>query len=237
MFQPMADFLVSIDALFPETPSAVLVITAHWETDKVSLTSGEEPKLIYDYYNFPSEMYQLTYPAYGKPELAARISSLLSKAGIDSTLDEDHGFDHGVFVPLKVIYPTANIPVVAMSLEQHLDPARHSAIGAALRTLRDEGVLIIGSGMSYHNLSNFADGGHAAKEFDEWLSRILNGNASERSEQLNNWQSAPSARIAHPREEHLLPLMVASGAGSDLPAKKIWCGSVGNTRVSAWWFD
>ena len=237
MFQPMADFLSSINDFLPAKPTAILLVSAHWETVEVTLTSGARPQLIYDYYGFPEDTYSLTYPAPGCPGLAARAAGLLADAGIDCALDAQHGWDHGVFIPLKVIYPDAGIPVVAMSLQSDMAPAAHIAIGRALAPLRDDGILLIGSGMSYHNLNQFADAPVASSRFDNWLDMALAGSAAHRAEHLARWSRAPCARLAHPREEHLLPLMVASGAGSDLPATRIWEGSVGGSRISSWAFS
>ena len=236
MFEPMAEFLGTVPSLLPAAPKAILVVTAHWETDVVTVTGGPRPELIYDYYGFPKETYELQYQAPAEPALARRAAQLLSNAQIDVKVDDAYGWDHGVFIPLMVMYPSAEIPVVAMSLRIGLDAAFHCAVGAALRPLRDEGVLIVGSGMSYHNLREMR-GVAAAATFDRWLDQALAGDARHRAAQLSRWASAPAGRAAHPREEHLLPLMVASGAGSDLPATKVWEGAVVETRVSAWTFD
>ena len=237
VFQPMADFLASIDRILPSEPSTILLITAHWETPLVTFTGGNRPNLIYDYFGFPKDMYNLTYPASGNPEVARRAAELLGSARIDCNIDPEYGWDHGVFIPLKVIYPNANIPIVAMSLEETLDPNLHVSIGHALTPLRDEGVLILGSGMSYHNLHQILGDGNGSVEFDQWLDNALAGDHAHRKASLNRWNSAPSARKAHPREEHLLPLMVASGAGSDEPAIKLWEGAADKTRLSAWAFN
>jgi aromatic ring-opening dioxygenase catalytic subunit (LigB family) len=238
MFADMQVFLEGLRQTLPATPKAILVITAHWETDVVSLTGSARPELIYDYYGFPPETYSLQYAAPASPELAAQAAALLQKAGIANKVEPAYGWDHGVFIPLKVMFPQADIPVVAMSLQAGLDPLAHAAVGRALRPLRDEGVLIVGSGMSYHNLRDFRGGGgrRASEEFDAWLDTALAGDDAHRSAQLAQWSRAPSGRASHPREEHLLPLMVASGAGSDLPAHKMWSGDAGDTRVSAWSF-
>ncbi len=236
MFGPMGEFLAGFNALLPARPRAILVITAHWEEPVVTLTGGASPALIYDYYGFPKETYALTYPAPGAPALVAQAAGLLRGAGIEVAVDPAYGWDHGVFIPLKVMYPQADIPVVAMSLKTGLDPQAHSAMGAALRPLREEGVLIVGSGMSYHNLRQLGNGPAAAK-FDHWLDGALQGDAAHRSEHLARWAAAPAGRLSHPREEHLLPLMVASGAGSDAPGRKLWSGLVGPTAVAAWAFD
>jgi aromatic ring-opening dioxygenase catalytic subunit (LigB family) len=234
MYQPTEDFLRSVDGLLPARPSAILIITAHWETAVPSFTGGARPELIYDYYGFPPETYALTYPAPGQPELAAR---LLEVAGFPARVDGAYGWDHGVFVPLKVMYPQADVPVVAMSLHESLDPLLHCALGAALRGLRDEGVLVLGSGMSYHNLRNFAAGAPASMAFHDWLDTALAGNWQQRGEALARWDAAPGGRVSHPREEHLLPLMVASGAGGDAPGRRLWKGAVGPTALGAWAFD
>ncbi len=237
MFQPMADFLADLPRLLPAVPSAILVVSAHWETSMVTLESGIKPQLIYDYYGFPEEMYKLAYPAVGEPSLAKRAARLLSEHHIPNTIDAENGWDHGVFIPLMVMYPQANIPVVAMSLEQDMNPTKHIAIGRALAPLRDEGVLILGSGSSYHNLGQLRNSGEGGEEFNDWLSQTLSEQGSKRAEQLAQWEQVPSARMAHPREEHLLPLMVASSAGSDEPGRKIWQGNMGPAPVGAWAFD
>jgi aromatic ring-opening dioxygenase catalytic subunit (LigB family) len=152
-------------------------------------------------------------------------------------VDDDCGWDHGVFIPLKVMFPEANVPVVAMSIHPSLDPVLHCKLGQALSSLRDEGVLVIGSGMSFHNLRNFAQGGPASEQFHAWLDQALSGNQAERTERLMHWSTAPGGAQSHPREEHLIPLMVASGAGSDAPGRRMWAGMVGPTHLGAWIFD
>ena len=236
MFRPMGDFLATCIARLPAKPTAILVVTAHWEAPVATLTGGLHPALIYDYYGFPKETYEIAYPAPGAPALAAQAAGLLRDANIDVAVDPEYGWDHGVFIPLKVMVPKADIPVLAMSLKAGLDPDEHSAIGAALRPLRDQGVLIMGSGMSYHNLRQMGNG-QAAAQFDQWLDSALGGNAAHRRGQLAQWSSAPAGRLSHPREEHLLPLMVASGAGGDAAGRKLWSGMIGPTAVAAWAFD
>jgi aromatic ring-opening dioxygenase catalytic subunit (LigB family) len=237
LYQPMEDFLRGIRGTLPATPSAILVVTAHWEAAVPSFTGGARPELIYDYYGFPPETYELQYPAPGQPALAARAAALLQGAGYPARVEPDYGWDHGVFIPLKVMFPDADVPVVAMSLQASLDPALHCAFGQALHPLRDEGVLVVGSGMSFHNLRNFYAGGPDSEVFDRWLDEALAGNRAERAGRLAQWAHAPGGRASHPREEHLIPLMVASGAGGDAPARKLWTGLVGPTRVSGWAFD
>lgn len=236
LYRPMGRFLASLPGLLPSRPTAILVATAHWEADVTTFSGGRQPALIYDYYGFPPETYSIPYAAPGAPELADKAAGLLRAAGLAAHVDPAHGWDHGVFIPLKMMLPQADIPVLAMSLTDGLEPNLHAAIGAALRPLRSDGVLIVGSGMSYHNLRQMGNGA-AAIEFDRWLDGALAGDASHRRSWLAQWARAPSGRASHPREEHLLPLMVASGAGGDAPARKLWSGAVGPTAVSAWAFD
>jgi len=209
--------LAAMPAEIGATPAAVLMISAHWEEPQFTLTSNPQPPMVYDYYGFPDYTYQIHYDAPGDPALAARVKALIEAAGLPARLDGERGFDHGAFTPLKVIYPRANVPVVQLSLKTGLDPETHLALGRAIASLRDEGVLIIGSGLSYHNLRQFFSprGWGPSREFDGWLNRVLLlGNPQERGKLLTDWEAAPAARAAHPREEHLLPLMVAVGAAT-----------------------
>lgn len=237
LYQPTEDFLRGLHAMLPAAPSAILIITAHWESAVPSFTGAPQPGLIYDYYGFPPETYALTYDAPGDPGLAQKAALLLEEAGFPAMVDAQYGWDHGVFIPLKVMYPRAEVPVVAMSLHESLDPALHCALGAALRALREEGVLILGAGMSYHNLRDFTAAAPASFQFHAWLDKAVDGDWQQRTERLAQWSGAPGGRASHPREEHLLPMMVASGAGSDLPGRRIWSGAVGPSALGAWAFD
>jgi aromatic ring-opening dioxygenase catalytic subunit (LigB family) len=198
----------------PKTPpKAVLVVSAHWEAAVPTVMTSPRPPLLFDYYGFPDKAYQLTWPAPGAPVLAARVRELLTAAGIASAVDAERGFDHGTFVPLKLTYPEADVPVTQLSLQRGLDPAQHLALGRALAPLRDEGVFIVGSGMSYHNLRGFQRAAAPiAAAFDGWLRGAITAAPAERDRALLAWSQAPAARQAHPREEHLLPLMVTAGA-------------------------
>lgn len=236
-YQQTEDFLRDIQLVLPARPSAILIITAHWETSIPSFTGSAHPGLIYDYYGFPPETYLLEYSADGSPSLGQHAADLLRQSGIPAQVDPDYGWDHGVFIPLKVMYPHADIPVVAMSLQESLDPVLHSHLGRALSCLRDENVLILGAGMSYHNLRNFIEEAPASFAFHDWLDHTLAGSWEQRCQGLAHWQLAPGGRGSHPREEHLLPLMVASGAGSDAPGRPLWRGSIGPTCIGAWAFD
>lgn len=237
LYQPTEDFLRGVLATLPQRPRAILIATAHWETAVPSFTGGARPALIYDYYGFPPETYEIRYDAPGEPALAARAATLLQQAGLPAQVELEYGWDHGVFIPLKVVAPAADIPVVAMSLHHSLEPSLHAALGAALRPLRDEGVLIVGSGMSYHNLRAFAAAAPASHAFHDWLDGALAQDWRGRTEALAQWDAAPGGRASHPREEHLLPLMIASGAGSDAPGRRIWRGAVGPGALGAWAFD
>jgi aromatic ring-opening dioxygenase catalytic subunit (LigB family) len=182
--------------------------------------TAEAPTILSDYYGFPPASYEIEWPAPGSPALAARVRELLGAAGIETATDASRGFDHGTFIPLKLTFPDADIPTIQLSLRADLDPEAHLAIGRALAPLRDEGVLIVGSGMSFHNLralfSRDARTGAAADAFDAWLTAAVTADPPTRDAQLAQWSTAPAARAAHPREEHLLPLMVVAGAaGTD----------------------
>ncbi len=222
MWTGMADYLRSIPASLPEKPKAILVVSAHWETDGFVFTGAAKPDLVYDYYGFPPHTYDLRYDAPGEPALAEHAAQLLRDAGLKAYVDTERGWDHGVFIPLKVAFPDADIPVVEMSLDLSLDPALHSAAGRALETLRAEGVLIIGSGMSFHNMRAYGDprATETSVQFDLWLSDACIAPAGMRASLLNEWSAAPGGRFSHPREEHLLPLMIAAGASSAVGAKQ-----------------
>lgn len=210
--------LKGIPGQLPRKPKAIVMVSAHWEADGGFLIMGNaHPPMFYDYYNFPPHTYQIQYPAPGSPVLAERVSQLLNTAGLPHAIDTQRGFDHGAFVPLAVMLPDASIPVVQVSLETHLDPALHLALGKALEPLRDEDVLIIGSGSSYHNLREIRSiGSEPSAQFDAWLQKVLiQDPISQRNTALCRWEEAPAAHRAHPREEHLLPLMVAAGAAEN----------------------
>jgi aromatic ring-opening dioxygenase catalytic subunit (LigB family) len=203
-------------------PSAIVLISAHWEENIPTITGGSHPDIIYDYNNFPPETYKIQYPASGHPQLASQVKELMEQAGIDARLDEGRGFDHGMFVPLKLIYPDAEIPCIQVSLLSNLNPESHIALGKSLASLREKNVLIMGSGLSFHNMHAFfsdaTENNHKNVEFDEWIIKTCAHDSmspDEREARLINWESAPHARYCHPREEHLLPLHVCYGAASE----------------------
>lgn len=234
----LSDYLRALPSLPAEKPRALLVVSAHWEAAVPTVMTGTQPPLYFDYYGFPQETYALRWPAPGAPWLAARVRALLSGAGIASAEDNQRGFDHGTFIPLLLAYPEGDVPTIQLSLKQGLDPAEHLAIGRALSPLRDEGVFIIGSGMTYHNMRGFRDprGVAVSEEFDAWLRETLQQPAGERDRRLLNWAVAPAARQAHPREEHLIPLLVAAGAAGDDRGRVTYNGSVWGIRLSAYQF-
>jgi aromatic ring-opening dioxygenase catalytic subunit (LigB family) len=223
-----------------ERPKAVLVVSAHWEEVRPTVSAAAQPPMIYDYGGFPPHTYQIHYRAPGSPELAQRVASLLQGAGIDAGIDAQRGFDHATYSMLYPVYPEADVPVVQLSLQHGFDPLGHIAIGRALAVLRGEGVLIIGSGLSYHNLRQFGPSGKmASQQFDDWLQQTLLQLAPhERTAALLHWEHAPSARQAHPREEHLLPLMVAVGAAEQEAAAMVYHEDAffGNLAVSSFRF-
>lgn len=200
-------------------PEVILIISAHWEASTAQLTAAAAPKLLFDYSGFPQESYQYTYPAPGAPERVEAWLQRLAQQGIAAAANHLRGWDHGCFVPLLLSHPKADIPLVQLSLIKGLNPQAHINLGRALAPLREEGVLILGSGLSFHNMQAFfhptAAAKHHSEAFDGWLQHCLcsdNLALTERTEQLINWQQAPSARFCHPREEHLLPLFVCFGA-------------------------
>lgn len=214
--------LKAIAAALPR-PDAIVVVSAHWEEAVPTLTTGSQPELIYDYYGFPEEAYSIQYPCAGDPALATEIHRMLTNADISAQLDSRRGFDHGLFVPLKIMYPEADIPCLQLSLINSLDPEEHIAMGRALQPLSQRNILLLGSGFSFHNLKAFFAPENEASEqlnhdFETWLADVCcNKDYSEaqRSRQLADWSEAEGARYCHPREEHLLPLHVCYGmAGS-----------------------
>ncbi len=223
----MVDFMTQLPAQLPR-PDFILVISAHWEEAAATLLGAQNPEMFYDYYGFPKEAYDINYPAPGSPDYARKIAGILEANGIPARIDPQRGFDHGLFIPLKLMYPQADIPCIQLSLLRGLNPAAHLGLGKALRALKTENILVIGSGFSFHNMRAFswqgigaADAGNDA--FQNWLIEVCSGSLpqAEREQRLLEWEKAPSARYCHPREEHLLPLHVCLGL-ADGPAKLIF---------------
>lgn len=220
MYTKLHDSLRHLPAQLPATPKAVLMVSAHWITDEITVSTATQPGMLYDYYGFPEHTYAVQYPAPGDPALAARVQTLLQAGGIAVAQDAERGFDHGAFVPMAVAFPQANIPMVQLSIRKDYDPAFHLQLGRLLAPLREEGVLIIGSGLSYHNLRLLDErGAQPSAQFDAWLQQtVVDSNPEQRATGLLHWEQAPSARLAHAHEDHLIPLMVAVGAAQQDPA-------------------
>ena len=240
MHGAMASYLEGLIAKLPERPKAVLMVSAHWEAARPTLAAAARPPMLYDYSGFPKETYSVSWPAPGAPNLVGEVESLLATAGFIAVRDDARGFDHGTFVPMALANPLADMPTLQLSLLASLDTVKHLAMGRALAPLRDQGVLIIGSGMSYHNLAELMRSMRtpqktiqASTYFDEWLCETLSANPSQRETGLADWAQAPMARAAHPREEHLLPLHVCAGAGGEDVATFPYRDVVLGAQVSA----
>ena len=239
MWRELEGYLAGFADRLSERPSTILIVSGHWEEDRPTLNVGTRPALLYDYGGFPDYTYRLTWPAPGAPDVARRVRTLLAEAGISSGENESRGWDHGVFVPMKVVFPDADIPVVQLSIQRGYDPAAHLAIGRALKPLRDEGILILGSGQSYHNMRGFITAGArhdpAAEAFDAWLREAM-VDPLIRDGALVQWEDAPGARTAQPKEDHLIPLMVAAGAASGEPGSVAFHGHASGKPISGFRF-
>lgn len=226
--QEMVHALQSLAQELPQ-PEAIIVFSAHWEESEVGIISSTKPPLYYDYYGFPEESYHIQYPVLGNPELAAKVQSLLLNKNIPCHMEENRGLDHGVFVPLKIMYPQADIPVIQVSLLSSLDPEQHIQLGRTLRSLLSENILILGSGFSFHNLKAFFGASDTQsrllnESFDKWLvETCMSASLHEfdRAERLMEWQTAPSALYCHPREEHLIPLHICYGLAQRAANKRL----------------
>lgn len=223
----------------PARPRAVLVITGHWEAEQFTVSTAEHPPMEYDYYGFPEHTYSIQYPAPGSPALGARVRTLLAQAGVATAEDPHRGFDHGTFVPLGLMYPDANVPIVLLSLKSSYDPQEHIRVGHALAPLRDEGVLIIGSGLTYHNMRGFGrdESTPVAQAFEAYLNTAVEQvDPAVRNDMLTQWEAAPQARQAHPREDHLLPLMVAAGAAGGDRGRAVFVDHVMKVPMASYEF-
>ena len=213
--------MISFMKKLPESlkkPEAVIVISAHWEEKSPTIIGNRNPSLFYDYYGFPEETYKIKYPVPDNLELAEKINKLFKKNNIQSEIDSERGLDHGVFIPLLMMYPEADMPITQVSLMKGLDPDKHISMGKVLNQLSEEKVLIIGSGFSFHNMRAFDWSGSNESdkknnEFQDWLIDVSTGDYSEqeREDKLRDWKNAPNSEYCHPREEHLIPLHVCCG--------------------------
>ncbi len=231
----LADYMRSI-ANTPTRPSALVVVSAHWEATHPTVNTSSAPPMLYDYGGFPAEAYRLQWPTPGDPALAATVRDQLRNAGFQPREEAERGYDHGTFIPLMLAYPNAEIPVVQLSLKRGLDPEEHLAMGRALAPLREQGVYIVGSGNSYHNLRAIITGqgdAEGSRRFDAWLNETIQKPRAERERRLRDWSQAPDARACHPREEHLIPLMVVAGAAGDDSGTIEWTGTMKDMQISA----
>jgi aromatic ring-opening dioxygenase catalytic subunit (LigB family) len=223
----------------PAKPKAALVITGHWEEDAFTVSTAAHPPMLYDYRGFQEHTYRIRYPAPGSPALAARVKSLLSDIGLPVRGDSQRGFDHGTFVPLALMYPDADVPVVMLSLKSTYDPEEHIRVGQALVSIRDEGVLIMGSGLTYHNLRSIGreESTPVAEAFESYLgSAIVQPDCRVRNNMLIHWENAPGARLAHPREDHLIPLMVVAGAAAEDSGRHLFIDRVFKVPMASYEF-
>lgn len=223
-FANLETSLVNMVASWPEKPKAILMVSGHWEEpSSIGVMANPNPPMVYDYYGFPPETYEVQYPAPGAPDLAKITQNLLQDAGLSAHLDTKQGFDHGTFAPMAIMYPNADIPVYQISLLKSYDPQTHIKMGRALRPLREQGVMIIGSGLSYHNLRMFGpEAREPSKHFDQWLGNALNLPEHDRTKAIIKWEDAPYARTCHKEEDHLAPLFVALGAAEDETATRVY---------------
>lgn len=208
--------------------NAVLVVSPHWQTRDTRVMSTAAPETVHDFGGFPSALYELQYPAAGHPQYAVEAARLLADAGFASGMDDRRGLDHGAWVPMRHLLPGAEVPVFQVSMPHGLETASALRFGRALAPLREQGVMIVGSGSMTHNLYEFRQSGSAAAdyaaEFTQWIRQAVTSNDIERL--LNYRQLAPHAQRAHPTEEHFLPLLVALGARSDTEALQILDGGI-----------
>ena len=239
-YETMNPFLREFPARI-QKPDAIVVVSAHWEDSPVAIMAQESPSMLYDYYGFPAESYELQYPAPGAPVLARRIHEMLDESGIEARLELERGYDHGVFVPLLLMYPDADIPCIQISLSNSLDAAFHVRLGQALAALKKDNLLFLGSGFSFHNLPvMMRESGDSIDEknrqFEQWLAETCSDpelDSKQREQRLINWEQAPHARYCHPREEHLLPLHVCYGIAGG-PATTVFQDVVAGFIASAY---
>ncbi|OAF07378.1 DODA-type extradiol aromatic ring-opening family dioxygenase [Bradyrhizobium neotropicale] len=223
-FDQLEASLLSIRNEWGEAARAVLIVSGHWETTEFCVSSAAHPGMVFDYYGFPEHLYHIKYDAPGSPELAMRTRAMLQAGGVACESDAERGFDHGTFSLMKPLCPSGELPIVQLSIKQDLDSQAHLSVGRLLAPLRDEGVVIIGSGSSFHNLGLRGPAAiEPSRQFDDWLQQtLLATSTAERRRRVAAWKLAPNARIAHPREDHLIPLMVALGAADEEAAALVY---------------
>jgi len=236
---PSRDFLRGLASLVPR-PTAIIVASAHWLTEEPAVSVSAAPETVHDFYGFPEVLYQMRYPAPGAPAIAQETAGLLANAGFVVGQDPGQGLDHGAWQVLALAWPEADIPVFQLSIQPHRDPAHHERVGRALASLRRSNVLVIGSGSATHNLRALRREARPstdawAQAFDDWLSEKIV--AGDRDALLDYRRQAPHAALAHPTDEHLLPLYVALGAAEAAPGERIHASfSRGNLSMAAFRF-
>jgi 4,5-DOPA dioxygenase extradiol len=237
----MVSFMKNLSSKI-EKPEAVIVISAHWEEEVPSIIGGKNTSLFYDYYGFPKDAYDLNYPVSGDPELVKKIGKLFTKRDMKVKVDFERGFDHGCFIPMMLMYPKADIPIIQISLVKGLDPKVNIELGKVLAPLKEENILIIGSGFSFHNMTAFNMNGMNNKDekndkFQDWIIDTCISDYSEekREKKLLEWEAAPNARYCHPREEHLLPLHVCYGVAEDKGTKIFDDNILGKRAIAIKW--
>lgn len=229
-FQNLAQFLKNFQNLLPQKPDAILVVSAHWEENEYTLQTHPNPPMLYDYYGFPEHTYHLKYPGKTSKNLEALIENQFAIHQTPLKKDSERGYDHGLFVPFLLMFPEADIPIMQLSIKHNLDPKDHYKCGEILSALREKNILIVGSGLSYHNLRNLVDVRNISESWNNWLNETLTADQFDR-EKLFNWKNAPNALLCHPREDHLVPLFVAAGAATDKKAVRVY-----NEKMSNWKF-
>ena len=234
---PARDFLRGLGVKLG-TPKAVLVASAHWDTQAPALNAAPRNATIHDFYGFPKPLYELRYEAPGAPALAERAASLLADAGLRASIDAERGLDHGAWVPLMLMYPDADIRVFQLSVQSKAGAAHHIALGRALAPLREDGVLILGSGGFVHNLGAIDWNGGPEPEwsraFADWTHQKLL--ARDETALADYRMRAPQATMAHPTEEHFMPLFVAYGAGGESALRLHTSATFGSLRMDAYAF-
>ncbi|MCX7278345.1 MAG: class III extradiol ring-cleavage dioxygenase [Burkholderiales bacterium] len=239
MFAKTAREFAALPSRLPAKPKAVLIITGHWEAARFSVSTSERPPIDYDYFGFPEHTYRLQYPAPGSPALAGQIQQLLAKAGFECAGDAGRGFDHGTFVPLSLMYPDADVPIVLLSLRSDYSAVDHIRVGEAISSLRDDGVLIMGSGLTYHSMRGFGRSASTpvAEAFEAYLNAAIGQpDAAKRSDMLVQWEQAQGARLAHPQEDHLLPLMVVAGAAGQDVSHRVFVDHAMSVAMASYQF-
>lgn len=238
-YEKTAQEFREISLKLTEKPKAILVVSGHWICPVFTVSTATHPPMEYDYSGFPEHTYHIKYPAAGLLALSDRVMELLRGAGLQVDADATRGFDHGTFVPLSIMFPKADVPIVMLSIKSDFDPDEHLRVGHSLTSLRHEGVLIIGSGLTYHNMMGFGrrESTAVATVFENYLnSAITQPDTNKRTDMLLNWKNAPGARQAHPQEDHLIPLMVVAGAAGKDVGRRLFIDHIMDVSMASYQF-